>query len=523
MALTHGGDPWRGRGPRVGTPGAAPARGWRAISAALSSGLAVALIGCLAPKEARVPPAPPDGMTVWVASYGDGRVEVHRAEDSTLEALIGARALEWAAFPPGITPLLGVQPAPGVPAVALGLPTEVHGFTDGGFVIVEPETSVAGRLTLPCAAERLQRVPLPPVVHDTAATLVPFGAEELLLTAHPVRRREDAGPCAQGCLEEPGAIGLMTQTSFQPLTHPRLAVQSQRPAHACSDGRNGAWLIDGELRLFRVTPGGVLEERGELRPPPGRDLVISALACWPSRDPDEPAIFIRNFDYDVFYVPPAAGPGPRVARLTDTRARRFGDLRYADGSGVAIDRRVGVGVDTSIFEATSVDTVRVQFWTPTVYDLRIEPRPIDPLRTTTTAPPIALTVFEPGWVVPRSVRATTSRGWTFIVYQTHPTPTSMTGFPRQHLLRFEPGSPNPVLVPDVELDARLLLGFRDLVLGTKDETARLFAQQPDGALALCGTIDIETTPNKASVARGGLSVIGGTDRRASLIGLLLGR
>jgi hypothetical protein len=495
----------------------------RALVAARACGLLVVL-GCQAPTGVALPTAPPDHMAVWVATFGEARVEVSLAEAAAFDALVGARALEWAAFPPGITPPLGPQPGPGVPALALGPPRAVLGLTDVGFVTVEPEASVSGRLQLPCSAERLQRVTLPPVVSDTAASLVPLGVDELLLTGNPVLRRDDAGPCLQDCVLAPGAIGLLTPTSFRPLTHPRLAARALRPALACSDGLGGAWLLDGELRLFRVEPSGALEERGAVQAPRGKDIVPSAISCWPSPDdPTEPAIFVRNFDFDVYYVPPGSGPGPRLARLTDTRVRRFGDLRYTDDAGIPIDRMVGVGVDTSIFEATGVDTVRVQFWTPTVYELRVEPKPTDPLRTSTAAAPIPLPVFEPGWVVPRSVRATTSRGWAFIVYQTHPTPTSAAGFPREHLLQVAPTGGGPVLMADVDLDARLLLGFRDLLLGTRSDTARLFLQRPDGTLGLCATVDIGSTPTQANIARGGLAVIGGTDPRAALVGLQLGR
>lgn len=474
--------------------------------------LSFACVGCLAPETVPRPRPEGDERAYWVATLEDQQVVVFDAEASLTDEG-GVLELEWASFARDASVPLGVQPPKTRPSTLVGRPTRVMALASEGFVDVDPAEAVAGKLRRNCA-ERLVRLPSPAVGDAfNASSIVAFGANEVLVALNKRVGRAGVDPCG-GCVLSPGAIVRASPGAWQPIEHPALELDQRPEPFVCSDRRRGAWVLDTGGGLFHLRADGNLRKLRDIKLPGDQLLAPSAIDCWPSeRDPEEPALFIRNWDYEVWYVEPPArdtSPPEAVARLTDVRRVRFGDLKYAE-NGEAIDRRIDVGVDTSIFEATGVDTLRAQFWTRRYWELRLSPagpNAPEPVRSTTTAPELVLaSTLGREWVVSRSARADIAGGGEVIAYEVH----ARQPLSNSTQVLWRPSREADYrLLPDLDIEARMVLAFDGLLLGTLQQNARLFAFDGEtGTVALCSDLEIGTTPIAGGAARDGFVALGG--------------
>lgn len=467
-------------------------------------------LACVAPVDAVVPSAATGTRAVWVLTEETGGVTV-AAVGTPLDELVGAAALEWAAFPESSLPPLGPQPPPDRPRRPAPRPSTVHRLGPSGFDAVDVDDATAGRLFLSCGVERFEAKPiLGADARPDLRSIVPFGDDGVLVTS---QTRYVNLSCGEACVQSPAEVIRVTRETRTVLSHPELETTAPGQLLACSDRRGGAWVLDARGGLFHARPESPLRHLGHVKLSSTVDFAPNAMTCWPSDDDTEtPAVFLRNFDYDVYYAAPrpsGARPEVIVAQLTDIRRRRFDGLSYVV-NGEFFDRMIGVGVDTSVFVAESVDTLRVQFWSRWLWSLRMTATSSVEVTSATIEPPLRLgeELDEP-WVVARSAFERTALGTAFVSAELR-VPGSL---PPQHRLyaRLDDGSPFVEVARDV-VDAAVLLSFRGLLLGVRDvEGVLLGLDEATPSVGTCATTPVFASPRVGAVTQDGFMVLGGSD------------
>lgn len=111
------------------------------------------------------------------------------------------------------------------------------------------------------------------------------------------------------------------------------------------------------------------------------------------------------------------------------------------------------------------------------------------------------------WVVSRSARADIAGGGEVIAYEVH----ARQPLSNSTQVLWRPSREADYrLLPDLDIEARMVLAFDGLLLGTLQQNARLFAFDGEtGTVALCSDLEIGTTPIAGGAARDGFVALGG--------------